>query len=71
MRHFRPFFEPQKMPEAVDDVISGMALDYAGTDVPTSFDDYRLNDCRTIRLCPAGAVVRTSVQYLITFCILS
>ena len=29
--------------EATGDIISGMALDYVGTDVPASFGDYRLN----------------------------
>ena len=44
-----------------------MASDYASTDVPASFGDYRLNSGRIIRLCLAGPVLQTSVQYLITF----
>ena len=31
-------------------VISGMALDYVGTDVPASYGDSRLNSGRIIRL---------------------
>ena len=45
-----------------------MTLDYVGTDVHASFGDYKLNNGRMIRLCPAGPVLRTFVQYLMTFC---
>ena len=45
-----------------------MALDYVSTDVSAGFGDSRLHSGRIIRLCPAGPVLRTCVQYLITFC---
>ena len=45
-----------------------MALDYVSADVPAGFGDSQLNSGRIIRLCPAGPVLRTLVQYLITFC---
>ena len=48
-------------PEAADDVISGMTLDYVNTDVHASIGDYRLNSGRIIRLV-AGPVLRTSVR---------
>ena len=50
MWHFRPVFLNLDKPEAADDVISGAALEYAGTDLLASFADYRLNSGRTIRL---------------------
>ena len=37
-------------PEAGGDVISSVALDYVGTDVPAGFGDSRLNSGRIIRL---------------------
>ena len=37
-------------PEAAGDVMSGMALDYDGTDVHASFGDYKLNSDRIIPL---------------------
>ena len=37
-------------PEAGGDVISGMALDYVGTDIPASFGDSWLNSGQIIRL---------------------
>ena len=37
-------------PEACGDVISGMVLDYVGTDVPAGLGDSRLNSGRNIRL---------------------
>ena len=68
MGYFPPFSSLDKCrPEAGGDIISGMALDYVGTDVPAGFDDSRLNSGRIIRLCPAGPVLRTFVEYLITF----
>ena len=51
--------------EAADDIISGLALDYVGMDVPTCFGDCGLNSGRIIRLF---ILLRTSVQYLIAFC---
>ena len=46
----------------------GVALDYVSTDVHTGFGDSRLNNGRISRLCLAGPVLHTYVQYLITFC---
>ena len=37
-------------PEAVDDVIYGVAVDYVGMDVPHNFGDSRLDNGRIIRL---------------------
>ena len=65
---FRRFSNLDKgRPEADGDVISGGALDYVGTDVPAGHGDSQLNSGRIIR-CPAGSILRTFVQYLITFC---
>ena len=48
---FSAIFEPDKCrPEASGDVISGVAVEYVGTDVHGSFGDYRLNGGRIIRL---------------------
>ena len=48
---FSAVFEPNLekcRPEAAGDVISGMALEYVGTDVPVTFADYRLKSGRII-----------------------
>ena len=46
------------MPTGADgEVISGVALDFVGTDGSAGFGDYRLNSGRIIRL-PAGPVLR-------------
>ena len=37
-------------PEAAGDVISGLALDYVGADVPARLGDFKLNSGRTIQL---------------------
>ena len=46
------------------------ALDYVGADVAAGFGNSRLNSAwpTYLTLCPAGPVLRTVVQYLITFC---
>ena len=63
---FRRFSNIDKCgPEAAGDVISGMALDYVGTDVPASFGDSWLTSGKPIRLLVQPD---TFVQYLITFC---
>ena len=56
--------------EAAGDAISGMALDYFGTDDPPGFRDSRLNNGRIIRLFvrPEPFCV-LFLQYLIAFCI--
>ena len=51
--------------EAGGDVISGVALDYVGADVPAGFGDSRLSTGRIIRLLVTR--LRTFVQYSITF----
>ena len=55
-------------PEVASDVMCGMALDDVGADVQASFGDYRLNSGRIIRLCPAGPVLHTFVEFCIAFC---
>ena len=51
MQYFSPFPNLDKCrPEAGGDVISGVTLDYVGTDVPAGLGDSRLNSGRTIRL---------------------
>ena len=68
MRIFGRFSNFDKCrPEGADDVISGVALEYVVTDVSASFGDYKLNIGRIIR-SPAGPVLCTFVQYLVTFC---
>ena len=49
MRHFRPFFSnfDKCPPEAARDVVSGVAVNYVGMDVPAKFGDARLNSGRT------------------------
>ena len=48
---FRPFSNfDECRSEAAGDVISGMTLDYVGTDVSASLGDCRLNSARIIQL---------------------
>ena len=55
-------------PEADGGVISGVALDYVGTDVCAGFGVSRLNSGRIVRLFVwPDQLLDTFVQYLITF----
>ena len=55
-------------PEAAGDVISGMALEYVGADVPANIGDSTLNSGRIIQLLAGRTNLRICVQYLIAFC---
>ena len=53
MRHFMPFFRTSSIyirQTEVDDVVSGKAVEYVGTDIPASFSESQLNSGRIIRL---------------------
>ena len=67
--HFWPFFSnfDKCQPEVVVDVISGAALVYVGMDVRAKLVILGKQWPSYSTVWPAGPVLRTFVQYLITF----
>ena len=70
-RYYRQFFSLSftRRPEEDNDIISGVAIDYIGMDDHVTFGDSMINNMIIkINSLPAAPVLRTFVQYLVTFC---